>query len=269
MEPGRGCAAARCKVWGGAAWTSPRQIVAGSGAARLAGGPRPRSGVSRGLRPGGTPAWPRLGRDDIIRCVIVVDLDAKGGFEALVEPIGVGAPPGRPRVVALDGRSGVGKSTLAARLASATGATVIDGDAFFAGGIDLRRDPPARRAAECIDWRRQREVLSTLREGRAAAFRAFDWDAFDGSLASAPTIVPAAPLFVLEGVYAARPELRDLVDLRVLLRVPDDVRSSRLELREGGIGEWERAWHEAEVWYFANAAPEASFDIVVHQGADS
>lgn len=200
--------------------------------------------------------------------MIAVDLDATGGFDALVDRIGGSAPVGRPRVVALDGRSGVGKSTLAARLASATGATVIDGDAFFAGGVELRRDPPAQRAAACIDWRRQREVLSTLREARAATFHAFDWATFDGSLASAPTIIAAAPVFILEGVYAARPELQDLVDLRVLLRAPEDVRLSRLEVREGGIGEWERAWHEAEVWYFANAAPEAWFDVVVHQGAD-
>jgi uridine kinase len=198
----------------------------------------------------------------------VVELAATGGFEAIVA--GVAAlvdPSGGPCMVALDGRSGVGKSTLAARLATATGATVIDGDDFFAGGVELRRDPPDRRAAACIDWRRQREVLTTLREGRAAKYLAFDWDAFDGRLESAPTVVEAAPLVILEGVYAARPELADLIDLRVLLRVPDDVRLRRLEAREGGIGESERAWHEAEEWYFANAARETSFDVVVHGGA--
>lgn len=174
------------------------------------------------------------------------------------------ASPPRPLVVALDGRSGAGKSTLAAALAGELEATVVDGDAFFAGGVHLRGDSPEARAHACIDWRRQREVLAELRSGRSATFRAFDWSAFDGSLEGAPTTCAPRPLVVLEGVYSARPELGDLLDLRVLVEVPDDVRLERLRAREGGIGPWEAQWHEAEAWYFAHRAPRPHFDLVVH-----
>jgi uridine kinase len=68
---------------------------------------------------------------------------------------------------------------------------------------------------------------------------------------------------VLEGAYSARPELHDLVDLRVLLVVSDATRRARLLAREGNIGRWETQWHEAEDWYFAHVAPTSSFDVVV------
>jgi len=170
-----------------------------------------------------------------------------------------------PVCVALDGRSGVGKSTLASQLARATAATLLDGDSFFAGGIEVRSDSPEQRARDCIDWRRQRPVLEALRAGRSACYHAFDWERFDGSLETELTVVEPAPggVVLLEGVYSGRPELCDLLHLRLLLRVADDVRISRLLAREHGLTSWERQWHEAEEWYFANAAPPAGFDVII------
>ena len=168
-----------------------------------------------------------------------------------------------PLVVAIDGRSGTGKSTLAAALAERMVATVIEGDDFYAGGTGIEGDPLASRAARCIDWKAQRRVLEALRRGERASYHAFDWDAFDGSLQAEETEVAPAPIILLEGVYAARPELRDLVDLSILVRVPDDLRLARLIEREGEIGPWEAQWHEAEEWYFAVQAPGEAFDLVL------
>jgi uridine kinase len=67
-----------------------------------------------------------------------------------------------PFVVAIDGRSGVGKSTLAALLAKRLDALVISGDDFFSGGVTLRNDPPSVLAEVCIDWRSLKEVVKTL-----------------------------------------------------------------------------------------------------------
>lgn len=168
-----------------------------------------------------------------------------------------------PVIVAIDGRSGVGKSTLAAELAARFDATVVEGDDFYAGGVGILGDSPQARAARCIDWQDQRRVLGDLRQGRAASWFAFDWDAFDGRTAEEATVAPPAPLVILEGAYSARPELADLLDLRVLLRVPDSVRLARLLEREGEIGPWETQWHEAEEWYFAHAALAQGFDLVI------
>ena len=171
----------------------------------------------------------------------------------------------RPLVVALDGRSGVGKSSLAAPLAVALDGTVLDGDSFFAGGVTVRSDCPERLAADCIDWRRLRPVLELLRQGREATYHAFDWEAFDGNLEPTPTVCVPKRVVILDGVYSARPELADLVDVRVLLRASDAVRIERLHAREGVLGPWELQWHQAEAWYFQNAAPAEDFDVVIDE----
>jgi hypothetical protein len=93
---------------------------------------------------------------------------------------------------------------LAKALAERLDACVIEGDDFYAGGIGLRADSPALRAAACIDWRRQRLVLEALAAGWEACWRAFDWDAFDGRLCNEPTKVKPRLIAILEGVYAAR-----------------------------------------------------------------
>ena len=163
--------------------------------------------------------------------------------------------------MAVDGRSGVGKSTLAEQLAARLDGTIVDGDGFFSGGVALRDDSPAARARACIDWATQRGVVEALREGRAATYHAFDWDAFDGRREASPTTVVPRATVLVEGVYSARSELTDLLDVRILVRVDDGVRLARLLAREGAIGPWERQWHEAEEWYFANAA--GAFDVIV------
>jgi uridine kinase len=183
---------------------------------------------------------------------------------SLVEVIHEHARPlGRPCVVAIDGRSGAGKSTLVAKLDRALDACVLDSDGFFAGGVVVRSDAPCDRVRDCIDWRRQRPVLEALRAWGTASYHAFDWEAFDGRLENQPTHLAPRSIVLFEGVYTARPQLSDLVDLRVLLQVDQATRTARLLTREGKIGAWERQWHEAEDRYFAEVAPPALFDVIL------
>jgi len=192
-----------------------------------------------------------------------LSLDADGTESLIVGIRERGRELSRPCVVALDGRSGAGKSTLAANIAEALGACVVDSDDFFAGGVAVRGDAPQDRVRDCIEWKRQRPVLEALRAGSEARYVAFDWDAFDGRLDTEPTIVEPRSVVLFEGVYTARPELTDLVDLRLLLRVSEATRVARLLAREGGIGAWERQWHEAEEWYFTHVVPSHVFDLIL------
>lgn len=152
---------------------------------------------------------------------------------------------------------------MAGALAECLSATVIEGDDFYAGGTLIQGDPPRSCAARCIDWQAQRRVLTALRAGQAASYHAFDWGAFDGSTLPEATVIKPARRLILEGAYSARPELRDLLDLAILATVPDKLRLARLVAREGGIGPWERHWHEAEDWYFFHDAPSSAFDLVL------
>ena len=171
-----------------------------------------------------------------------------------------------PVVVALDGRSGVGKSTLARASAEVLGALVIDGDDFYSGGTGAFWDAmDAEEKVEwVIDWRRQRQVLDSLRRGRRATWSPYDWEADDGRFGR-PVSGGPAEVVILEGAYSARPELADLLDLRVLLEVPPEVRRARLLRREGARyrAEWEARWAEAEDLYFGTRMPRRAFDFVI------
>jgi uridine kinase len=171
-----------------------------------------------------------------------------------------------PVLVALDGRSGAGKSTVAALVAAQLGALVIDGDDFYRGGSDAYWDAlgPAEKMDLVIDWERQRSLLEQLRRGEAATWQPYDWDADDGRLGAPVTAGPAG-VVLLDGAYSARPELSDLYSQRVLLTVPRDVRRARLLRREGERyrAEWEARWAEAEDLYFDVLMPPAVFDLVL------
>lgn len=181
-----------------------------------------------------------------------------------------------PVTVGLDGRSGAGKSTIAATVAEAlraegTSVAVVEGDDFYLGGTAATWD--ARSAAEkvdtVIDWRAQRPLLEALRAGEATAYRPFDWDSDDWDAEERPmgdpVAVEAAPVVILEGAYSCRPELADLLDLRVLVDVPRTVRRAQLLDREGEEhrADWERRWSEAEDRYFGSVVPAEGFDLVL------
>jgi hypothetical protein len=108
-------------------------------------------------------------------------------------------------------------------------------------------------------------VLEALRSGRRASYLAFDWETFDGRLHTEPTVVEPCPGVLFEGVYTARPELADLVDLRLVPQVSEATRMARLLAREESISAWERQWHEAEQWYFTRLAPPQAFDVILSE----
>lgn len=179
--------------------------------------------------------------------------------------------------VAIDGRSGAGKSVLAGAVAQACKAvdvtvTVIEGDDFYAGGTAERWDQrsPAERAFDVIDWRRQRRVLEDLRAKGKAMWYPFHWESPDWNsepvpLRPTPASAPAADIVILEGAYSARPELHDIVDVRALLDTPPERRRRQLLEHEGEEyrNEWEGRWLAAEDHYFGTIMPPHLFDHVL------
>jgi len=171
-----------------------------------------------------------------------------------------------PIVVALDGRSGTGKSTLAKQLAAAVDTVIVGCDDFYAGGTDeewLARTP-RQRAACCIDWRRlEDEAVEPLRDGRIAHYHPSD---FNNGAGLAPHVVTCDPksVIILDGAYSGRPELAEIVDIAVLIELPDGLRRSRLLAREGAafMNRWHPIWDLAEDYYFAHVCPPSRYDFV-------
>lgn len=180
-----------------------------------------------------------------------------------------------PLFVGLDGRSGSGKSTLAEQAQALLGTdilTIIEGDSFCGGGSSASWDARTveEKVAGVIDWRRQRKLLEALRQMGEGSWRPFDWDSEDWDsepvpLAAEPMTCRATPIVLLEGAYSCRPELADLLDLRILLEVPVERRRQQLLQREGAEyrEDWERRWSEAEAYYFGQVVSEEEFDLLL------
>ncbi len=180
-----------------------------------------------------------------------------------------------PFTVAIDGRSGAGKSTIAGQVARGLNAALIPTDDFFAASItDAEWDQlsPEGRALAAIDWKRIRsEVLEPLRAERAASWRPFDFAAGqrpDGTYGykNEPVEVGPSPVIIVDGAYSSRPELADLLDYTVLVEAPEPMRLARLGSREhsGFLAAWHQRWAQAEEYYFTKVRPSSSFHLVVN-----
>ncbi|HLG63832.1 MAG TPA: hypothetical protein VKY19_17960 [Ktedonosporobacter sp.] len=175
-----------------------------------------------------------------------------------------------PVLVALDGRSGTGKSTLAQAVAARVEASIVVSDDFYAGGNDdvWYGKSAGEKVAQGIDWRRMRmEVLEPLLANKAASWHPLDFQAGSGWVGWKEELVTLepAPVILLDGIYSARPELADLVDVAVLIEIDDLVRRQRLVVREGQdfMQRWHQLWDAAEDYYFTYIRPRSSFDLIL------
>lgn len=181
----------------------------------------------------------------------------------------------RPIVVALDGGSGAGKSTIAENLKRLTDLALVRLDDFYQTVIpesDWPRKTVEQRLNGVFDWSRVRsQALEPLRAGRPGRWRAFDFMRGVGasgtySLREQVTEVTPAPTILVEGAYSASPPLRDLIDLAVLVDAHSHARQSRAVARGDDadfLARWRQIWDEVEAYYFGHVCPPQSFDLVI------
>jgi uridine kinase len=142
-------------------------------------------------------------------------------------------------LVAVDGRGGAGKSTLAAWLGERLEATVLHTDDFASGG------------AKGWWWEPFREdVLAPLSRDEPGRCTMRDWNT--GEPGDTRTVPPGG-VVILEGVSASRRELGDHWDVTVWVDCPADVRISRGLARDGeaALDDWMR-WEAEEEAHFTD-----------------
>lgn len=155
-----------------------------------------------------------------------------------------------PVILALDGRCGAGKTTLARELQRDYGWSVVPMDHFFLRPeqrTKARLDQPGGN----VDYERVlAEVLQPLRAGRPAIYRPYH--CHSGAFGD-PVRVEPAPVVLVEGSYSCHPDLWDCYDLRLFLTVDPEEQRRRLLAREGAekAETFARRWIPLEERYFA------------------
>ena len=170
--------------------------------------------------------------------------------------------PTRPLVLALDGRCGSGKTTLANGLsAQFPGCTLLRTDDFYL--------PPARRSP---DWARtpcanmdlvrlRDEALRPAYEGQPVLYRAYSCRA--GAYQPVQELA-AQPLVILEGSYSHHPLLAGYETLRVFVTCSREEQTRRLQAREGErYANFAARWIPLEEGYFAQYRIEETADLAV------
>ena len=156
----------------------------------------------------------------------------------------------QPRLrVAIDGPCASGKSTLGAALAKIYRCPLVHMDDFFLRPEQRTQERLAQPGGN-VDYERfDREVLSPLCRGEMARYR--PWQCRAGSFGPEIGLEPA-PLTVVEGSSALRPDLRDRYHLRIWVEAPWEVRLQRLAQRGGPgcLARFEQQWIPMEDRYF-------------------
>jgi hypothetical protein len=169
--------------------------------------------------------------------------------------------PGRPGVVAVDGHSSSGKSTLAPRLVAALGR----------GGVRaavLHTDDLAwHHGVFAWDALLRDEVLPVVAAGRALDYRPPGWVARqrEGSV----ELPGGLEVLVVEGVGASQPSVADLLDAVVWVETDEPTRLARdvVRVAAGEIGPEDYAsWMAEENAYVTAHRPWERASVVVHGG---
>lgn len=170
----------------------------------------------------------------------------------------------RPVLVAIDGHSAAGKSTLAQKIADEfLDLEVITTDDFYRPiPNDLRYRLNAKEGYEhYYDWQRLREdVLQPLSNQKAARFQLYDWQY--NELGRQRT-VPPRDFIIVEGCYSARPELAIYYDIIVLVETSPKERMKRQRQRNDATQEWLMRWDRAETYYIRTTNLRERADIIL------
>jgi uridine kinase len=163
------------------------------------------------------------------------------------------ARAGSTRILAIDGQSGTGKTTLGAALQSAapTALPVLHLDDIYPGWDGLAAVVP-----RLVEW-----ILQPLAQGRPARFRRYDW--LLNEYAEWHD-VPAAPMLVIEGAGSGSLPAAPYLSLLVYLQAPEAVRFERAMARDGEAyrPHWDR-WASQEREHFAVHRPGERADVVL------
>lgn len=175
--------------------------------------------------------------------------------------------------VAVDGVDGAGKTVFAGELA----------DALASGGRQIiRASADDFLAPQAVRWRRGREspdgffedsydygalrrlLLDPLAPGGSRRFRRVAFDlAADAPVDAAEETAEPDAVLLLDGLFLHRPELRDVWNLSVFLRVTPETSVARCAARDGSVPAHVDRYLLGQRRYLTECDPERAASLVI------
>ena len=152
-------------------------------------------------------------------------------------------------LVAIEGGSASGKTTLGELLQNVYGCPVFHMDDFFLRP-EQRTEERLRQPGGNVDYERFREeVLLPLKQGLPFSYRPYDCRT---QKFREPVWVEPDTVAVVEGSYSCHPELWDFYDLHIFLTVSPEEQRLRIRRRNGekGLEIFQNKWIPLEERYF-------------------
>jgi uridine kinase/predicted membrane protein len=159
--------------------------------------------------------------------------------------------PENPCVIAVDGRCGAGKTTLAAMLSLCYDCEIIPLDSFF---------PQTETTGVNIDITRfKSEVLEKIRYGKTFEYQPYNCST--GKL-ELPVSVNPEKLIIIEGSYSLYPEFTDYYDLKIFMTVNPPEQLKRIRVRDPESADmFKKRWIPLEEDYFEKYNIESKADL--------
>jgi len=167
-------------------------------------------------------------------------------------------------VAAIDGHSAAGKSTLARTIQQHLArVTIIHTDDFYRPlGAEERASLDASGGYDqYYDWERlEAQVLQPLSRDQSIGYQQYDWatNELGGWIRVQPT-----GIILVEGCYAARPELRCYYDAIIWVETSVRKRLVRQAARADATAAWLARWDAAERYYIEQFQPQSYADLVI------
>jgi uridine kinase len=169
----------------------------------------------------------------------------------------------KPKIVAISGFGGSGKSTFAKLIASELQAPIVGIDSFFtsANAREYER-------WEVIDYLRlEREVLHPFILGKSIlSYGEFNWEKNE---VTATRSLLVNDILIVEGVGLLRPELKQYFTYTIWIECPLEVaieRGKRRDREEYGVPQdelWEGIWCKNDRRCFQEFAPLENADCII------
>ena len=165
-------------------------------------------------------------------------------------------------IVAIDGNSAAGKSSLAALLKSVYACNIFSMDDFFLQPFQ-RTPERLNEPGGNVDYERfGKEIIEPLKSGGPFIYKAYNCQT--GEL-SRPVIVSPHQLNIIEGVYSLHPHFVAVYDIKVFLSLNHVEQRRRLSSRNAELfNRFIKEWIPMENKYFKAFQIPAKCDIVFH-----